>query len=167
MVAGVALMAVVGMLAGCGVSGLNFLQDDRLTITSPAERSQVELPVTVSWTVEGFEVTGRDGSSRVDAGFFALFLDRPPQPPGESLEWLVRDNLNCKRDPECPNDEYLAQQGIFSTEETSLEIERVPEPSSDVDRREFHAVTIVLLDGEGKRIGESAFIVEFEVDREA
>ena len=165
MVARTAPVILLGVLTGCGVIGLNFLQDQRVTITSPAERSQVELPVTVAWTVENFEVVGRDGSRRDDAGYFGLILDRPPPPPGRTQEWLVRDDLACNRDPECPNEEYLAQQGIYSTQETALSIENIPDPNPRLERREFHQVTVVLLNGRGERIGESAFIIEFEVKR--
>ena len=46
-------------------------------------------------------------------------------------------------------------------------IERLPLPSGDAQRRrEFHDVTIVLLNGRGERIGESAFVRQFEVDRD-
>lgn len=165
MVAGTALITLIGVLVGCGVRSLNFRQDDRVTITSPAERSQVEPPVTVAWTVENFEIVGRDGSRREDAGYFGLLLDRPPPPPGRTQEWLIREDLVCEADPECPNEEYLAQRGIHSTQETELTIESIPDPNPSLDRREFHQVTIVLLNGRGQRIGESAFIVEFEVKR--
>ena len=165
MVAGTTLMVLIGMLGGCGLQGLNFLQDDRVTITSPAERSQVEPPVTIAWTVKNFEIVGRDGSRREDAGYFGLLLDRPPPPPGRTQEWLVREDQVCEADPECPNEEFLAQRGIHSTQETALQIESIPDPTPHLDRREFHQVTIVLLNGRGERIGESAFIVEFEVKR--
>ena len=65
----------------------------------------------------------------------------------------------------CPNDEYLARFGINSTTQTSFTIENLVDPTPEDDRREFHEVTVVLLNGRGERMGESAFSVEFELNR--
>lgn len=160
------LTVVLLLVPACGVRGLNFQSDDRVTITSPDDREEVRLPVTVTWQVRDFEITGRDGSRRGDAGYFGVYVDRAPQPPSRTQEWLVRDDERCRSDPSCPNKDFLAQLEIHSTTRQTFTIERVAEPSSDaVRRREFHEVTIVLLNGRGERIGESAFTRQFEVDR--
>lgn len=151
--------------AACGISGLSFRQDTRLVITSPRDRAIVEVPVTVDWKVRDFNVTGRDGRRRTDAGYFGVFVDRPPIPPEETLAWLARDDAQCRLMPACPNDDYFRQINVFSTTETEITIERFPELSTDEDRRDFHEVVIVLLNGRGERIGESAFAVEFELKR--
>lgn len=161
------VILIVLALPSCGVSGLNFRQDERLTITAPGDRAKVDLPVTVEWRIDDFEVTGKDGSVRPDAGYFGVFVDRAPQPPEKTQEWLVRDDTNCRAAAICRDRDYLAQLNINSTTETSFVIERLPQPTSDAQRRrEFHEVTIVLLNGRGERIGESAFVRQFEVDRE-
>jgi hypothetical protein len=161
----VVLVLLAVALPACGVNGLNFREDERLTITAPGDRAKVELPVTVRWRVEDFEVTGDDGRNRRDAGYFGVFVDRAPQPPEKSLQWLVRDDQTCRGLPSCPDD-YLAQLNIHATTRTSFVIERLPAPSSTAQRRrEFHEVTVVLLNGRGERIGESAFTRQFEVDR--
>lgn len=161
-----ALVLLFIALPSCGVSGLNFREDDRVTIVAPEDRAEVQLPVTVRWSVRDFRVTGRDGSRRADAGYFGILVDRAPQPPDRTLEWLVRDDEECRSDPTCPNEEFLAELDIHSTTDTSFRIDRLPPPDEDaVRRREFHEVTIVLLNGRGERIGESAFIRQFEVDR--
>lgn len=150
-------------LSGCGVQGLNFVQDTRLEIVAPLERSQVTLPVTIAWEYRDFEATGPTERPSDDAGHFGVFVNRAPQPPGEPLEWLARDDASCGVEQGCPDDDWYARHGIFTTENTSFTVERVQRPAGD--RREFHSVTIVFLDGWGRRIGESAFAVQFEVVR--
>lgn len=162
-----AVAIALGVLSGCGVNGLNFAQDKRLTITAPEDRASVRLPVTVSWRVRDFEVTGPDGSARPDAGFYGIYVDRAPQPPGHTQAWLVRDDPNCRSNPSCLDRAFLQQANIHSTTDSSFTVERVTGPSSSAARRrEFHEVTIVLLNGKGERIGESAFTRQFEVNRE-
>lgn len=153
------------LLTGCGTTGLSFVRDDRVTITAPVDRAEVELPVTIRWEVEDFELSGRTGQVKKDAGYFGVLLDRSPPPPGEELGWLIRDDPVCKEDPACPNDDYLARRDIFSTTDTSIVIREVPEPAVGERSRQFHEVTVILLDGAGRRVGESAFSVEFEVPR--
>jgi hypothetical protein len=161
------VVVLLFLLPSCGVTGLNFEQDERLSITAPADRAEVRLPLTVTWDVTDFEVTGRDGARRDDAGYFGVYVDRAPQPPGKTQAWIVREDPRCRQTPGCPDETYLAQAHIYSTEKRLFTIDRLPQPSSDAPRRrEFHEVTIALLDGRGRRIGESAFIREFEVDRD-
>jgi hypothetical protein len=151
--------------AGCGVSGLSFVQDDRLSIVQPDDRDTVDLPMTVRWTIEDFRVTGRTGRALKDAGYFGVFVDRAPQAPGKTVESLASDDAGCKVDPNCPNEDYFATRGVFTTDDTELTIDFLPELTRG-DNRDFHELTVVLLNGEGERIGESAFQVEFEVARE-
>ncbi len=161
----VALVCALVSLWGCGANGLNFTQDKRVIIRAPVDRAKVTLPVTVKWQYHNFKVTGKDGSRRVESGYFGVLVDRPPQPPGKTLAWIVRNDQFCRRDPTCPNDNFLARFGINSTTQTSFTIETLVDPTPEDDRREFHEVTVVLLNGKGERIGESAFSVEFELDR--
>jgi hypothetical protein len=69
-------------------------------------------------------------------GSFAVFVDRAPQPPGRSVAWLFRNDDGC-----------------------------IPQLTGD-DVRERHEATVILLDEDGERSGESAFSVEFEIERE-
>lgn len=150
-----ALVAVV-LLGGCAFSGLSFRIDDRLTFVHPQDREQVTLPLTVDWEVTDFPA---DGS-------FVAFVDRSPMPPNQPVEWFAKDDETCRPADGCPDAEYLSSRNIFPTTESELTIENLPPPPSDqAARREFHEVTVVLVDAEGKRIGESAFSVEFEVIR--
>ena len=155
------------LMAGCAINGLNFVQDKRVTIVSPRDRAKVKLPVAIRWKVHDFRITGRDGSRRIDAGYFGVYIDQSPQSPEKTQASIVRNTEGCRLNPECPNKEYLASLNIHSTTETQFTIESIPEPRTDTAqrRREFHEVTVVLLNGRGERIGESAFKLEFEVDR--
>lgn len=153
------LAVLAALLAGCAVSGLAFRVDDRVEITHPEDRASVTLPVTITWTVDGFDVAGPD------AGRFGVFVDRAPQPPGEGLDWFARDDDSCRPEDGCPDAEYFRQRQIHATSDTSFVIDALPPPSTSRGP-ERHEVTIVLLDGDDRRIGESAFHVEFEVDRE-
>lgn len=117
-------------LGGCTSDGLAFRVDERVTITTPADRSTVELPLRLAWTVNGFD------------GSFAVFVDRAPMRPGGM---------------------FVPQRGAYTTTETELILEDVERDTDD--RRERHTATIVLLDDTGRRVGESAFDVDFEVER--
>jgi hypothetical protein len=142
---------------GCGVQGLNFRQDTRLEIYEPEDRAtDLELPIAIDWEITDFDITGPGGPAREDAGYFAVFVDRRPQPPGQPLAWLARDDETCVEARGCPNEEYFADRGVHTTTDTEFVLESLP----DTDDY-FHEVTVILLDSEGKRLGESAFAVEF------
>lgn len=159
------LLCVVLATAGCRLQGLNFLEDTRVQIVAPGDREQVALPLTLEWDVTDFSIAGPDeiGAPDADAGYFGIFFDRSPPPPGEPLSWLARDDGSCVAARGCPDAEWFEQRRIYTTTDTSFIIDQLPARSDD--RREFHEVTIVLLDPSGRRIGESAFAVEFEVVR--
>lgn len=158
------LVLTATMIAsGCGARGLNFVEDPRLTIVSPADRAEVSLPLTIEWEVTDFAVTGPDGTSSRDAGYFGVFVDRAPQPPGRTLAWLARNDESCVAAQGCPDEAWFDRHDIHATQDTSFTIAALP--ARPGDQREFHEVTVVLLDGRGQRIGESAWAVEFQVLR--
>ncbi len=153
-------------LAACIPEGLAFVQDRRVEIVRPEESTTVTLPVTFEWrVVRDFEVTGPDGGSREDAGYFGLFLDQSPVPPGKPLSWVARDDLACQSRPGCPDETYLADHQIWSTSDTSFTLEHLPDLDT-ASGTETHEFTVVLLDGTGKRIGESAWFVTFHYQRQ-
>lgn len=161
--AGLALPLLMGLPA-CGVRGLSFIADDRVSIVSPKDRATVELPMRVKWEVEDFRVSGRTGRVEKDTGYFAVFVDRAPQPPGRTVESLAAGDSACEVDPACPDEAYFASRGVYTTSETELIIDFIPDLAQG-DNRDLHELTVVLLNGKGERIGESAFRVEFEVGR--
>jgi hypothetical protein len=160
------LAGLCAVLSGCVPQGLAFRTDTRLTIVEPEHRSEVTLPVTLEWDIRDFEIVepGADVAGDRDAGYFAVFVDTTPMPPGKSLRWIARDDSSCREADGCPDEEYLAARGIYTTTETRIVLDQLPRGSRD-DRRERHRATIVLLDPSGARIGESAFEVAFDLDR--
>ena len=153
-----AVAAVLLMTAsGCGFSNLTFRQDDSLRFLTPDDRAEVTLPLTVRWAVEDFEVGP-------GAGSFAVFVDRAPQPPGKPLEWLARDDDSCRASDGCPDEVWYADRDVYPTTDTRLTIEQLPARSDD--RRELHEVTVVLLDEQGRRVGENGWTLEFQVVRD-
>lgn len=151
-------------LTACDISRLQFKNDHRLTFEAPKARSKVTTPFTISWTMKDFAATGLDGSTGKDHGVFAVFVDRAPMPVGKDLTWIGHKDTSCKRDPRCPDAEYLAAKGIYITQATSITIETLP-PVPDGVGDERHYVNVVLLDGTGHRIGETGWYREFKTKR--
>jgi hypothetical protein len=151
----VALLA----LGGCAMQGLSFRVDDRVDLREPADREEIALPYTFRWDVHDVEPTG--GSGR-----FALFLDRTPMAPGRSADSLLSDEqeARCAGDPACTA-EALAADGVWLTDDTELTVDSV---AADPDDRpsDLHRMTLVLLDEDGRRRGESAFSVEFRLEEQ-
>ena len=158
--------AVFLLFPACRMSGLAFRQDQRVTITSPVERADVHLPVRLSWSIRNFTPTGADGSRTKDRGLFAIFIDRAPQPPGEPFAWFFRREPGCRRVAECLTAERLEALGIYQTKDTTFDLAQIGRragvPKGEED---FHEVDVVLLDGSGRRIGESGDSVSFRLLR--
>lgn len=162
------VVALLGILVagGCRFQGIALRQDQRVKLVSPDFREQVTLPVTIDWTVEDFEVTGPGGQPSDDSGYFGVFIDTDPQPPGEGLEYFSRDDVECRNSKRCLTRDYLAQRGVYTTSDTEITIEQIaPAPGVNVERgeRDLHEVTIVLLDAQGRRIGEGSWSTTFEL----
>jgi hypothetical protein len=149
-----ALVVVALLTQGCAVNGLSFSQDDRVDIQAPTTNATVRLPFEVRWTATDFD------------GRYAVFFDRTPMRPDQPLRSLVSTNDPCRARRGCPDAAWLADRSIFVTAETSIRIEDLPEERSTSRAKDRHELTIVLLDDDGRRSGESAFIREFIVDRE-
>lgn len=161
------LSSILGLalLTSSCASGLAFVQDDRVEIIAPESHEKVTLPVTVRWRVDGFRITGRDGGSDPNAGYFGVFVDRAPVPPGKALNWIARDDRHCLASPGCPDELYLADRDTYSTDQTFFTFAQLPD--QDAYRgHETHEVSVVLLDGTGRRIGESAWYITLRYDRD-
>lgn len=164
------LLAVSLLLSGCVSQGLAFRLDKRLTITAPPNRSAVSLPLTVRWQIKDFAVIAPGSTAsgpRDKVGYFGVFVDGTPQPPGKTLAWIAHKDRSCRASDGCPNAEYLAARNIYSTSSMSITFPQLPRISVDNNTKERHHVTIILLDPQGRRIGESAFQVDFTLLRKA
>jgi len=159
------LVAAVALLAqGCTPHGLAFVKDQRVDVVTPDSHATVHLPVTVRWTVHDFRVTGHDGSSNPDTGYFGVFVDRAPVPPGKPLSWVAHGDQLCLATPGCPDKQYMRDHDTYATTDTSFTLRQLPDLSA-YHGHELHEVTIVMLDGDGIRIGEQAWYVDFKYDR--
>jgi hypothetical protein len=85
-------------------------------------------------------------------------------PVGKDLKWLARKDEGCKRDPRCPDAAYLKDRSIFLTTGTSVTLDVLPAAPDGVGD-EQHYATVVLVDGTGHRIGESAWYRPFTSKR--
>lgn len=161
-----ALMLVLTLVltsAGCG-HDLQFVADHRLHVDTPRPRHLVTVPVTIAWHSRKFTVLGPTGDHRRDRGYFAVFLDRAPMPADRDLRWFARNDRTCRATEGCPSTDYLSRRRVFTTTDPSITFEHLPLPASHKGV-EDHTVTIVLLDGAGRRIGESAWHVDFRYRR--
>lgn len=159
-----ALFVVVLLAPACLPKGLAFVKKDTLVVVEPKSHSTVTTPVTIRWRPNGFDVTGPDGRSRRDAGYFGVFVDRAPVPAGKPLQWIAHTDRICRARPGCPDTTYLADHDTYGTADTSLLLETLPDQNA-YRGREHHEVAIVLLDGRGRRIGEAAWFVDFSYHR--
>ena len=155
------------LMAGCTLD-VSFVDDERVTVLAPADRSTLPQPVEVAWSVTGFEVTGPAPVDTDESGYFAVFVDRNPVRPGKLLSSIGDDDPSCRRSPDCPDEAYLNSKGVFTTTEAALVLPPLVDtrPRERPETKDWHEVTIVPVSGVGRRIGESAASVRFVVDRE-
>lgn len=127
-------------LTGCGP--YLFRQSDRVAITYPVIYSTVREPLTIRWRASDF-------SAPAD-GHFALFIDRDPMPPGSGIDYFD------SRD----------RDGIHVLDASSFHVDVMArQVGVDPAEQDHHDVTVVLLDRDGKRLGEYAAFTEFTVRR--
>ena len=137
-------LCCVGILAtlamtGCG-NDLLFRNDHRITILSPANFDTVSQPLTVRWSARGF-TTPTDGH-------FVAFFDLSPPSPGDTI------------DSYSPTD----RQWIRTVDQTEVTAPPLPtDGTAPAAVRDHHEVTVILVDRSGRRIGETAGFVEFDV----
>jgi hypothetical protein len=132
------LTLAVALLPACAFNHIDLVQDHRVHITAPAEQQHVRLPVTISWRTDGL------ASNR-----FAVFVDRRVIKPGAALTGDAT---------------YLREHGVYVVDADSLTIPFLPDRRLTGINRDFHTVTVVILDGD-HRSGESAFTRDFVIDR--
>jgi len=155
--------------AGCGIAhpqDLNFTVDQRLQFQAPPARALVTAPVTVHWTMSGFRVEpAGTAPAGPDAGYFAVFVDRAPIRPGQTMRAVATGDELCLHQRGCPDAGYLAARRIYTTTTTSLTLPQIPPLSGNVERVQYHTVTVVLMDTSGHRIGESAWELDLRMQR--
>jgi hypothetical protein len=156
---------VAALLLATACSGsMQYKNDHRIAITAPKNRSDVSVPFTVRWTYKDFRVTGATPAADRTAGYFAVFIDRSPMPAGQDMRWLARSDRSCAKTQGCPDAQYLADHHVFTTSDPQLTVSTLPSTNIRT-ATERHEVTVVLLDGTGHRIGESAWYVAVNYKR--
>ena len=153
--------------AGCGTTGLqdfNFRVDHRLQFLSPPDRALVGAPLRVEWRMSGFAVQA-EGSAppQRDAGYFAVFVDRAPIRPDQTMRSVASRDPQCLHTPGCPDPAYLQQRQIYLTTSPSVTLEQIPPLAGDDESIQLHTITVVLMDTAGHRIGESAWEVDVRI----
>jgi hypothetical protein len=152
------LVLVSLLVGGCAVHGLTFVEDDRVHITTPRDRAEVTVPFRLGWAAEDLPAGQR----------YAVLVDRTPPPTGKPLAWLFRSRDDCKGPigrAACGKPDYLAEQGVLLTRSREVSIDEVEDLTGDDRKRAFHEVTIVLVDGNGTRVGEGSWSREVEIEQ--
>lgn len=156
------ILAVMIGASSCAVHGLEFVTDSSVTITSPLNRADVRPPFMISWRVHEASLAGQIADGR-QPGYFAVFIDRTPVRPGQSLK-VITDHV-CQQTPGCPGPAYLAQLNVYLTRGTSLTVTTLPDlvpPGSLPNRLDYlHQATIVMVNRQLQRIGEASFSINF------
>lgn len=135
--------AVAGVVGLSGCQGqLLFRNDHRVTIESPANFATVTLPVTIRWQARDF--------TPPSSGRFLVFVDRSPQPPGDSINDFPASD----------------RAGIYTVDGNEIRLSVFArDPQAPPAEQDHHEVTVILVGPDGRRIGETAGFVEFDVRR--
>jgi len=156
LVTSLSLGACVAIVAsGCGIDGLDFRADTRLSITSPSDRSAVTVPFLLEWELQ-------DPGER-DSAFAVLVNVSPPRagaPITDLLPESQQDRASC--DAECQF-AALAARGITVTSAEELEFTVLPRRTGmSADRARRHTITVIVLDQQGRRVGEVADSIDVD-----
>lgn len=160
-------VALLGVCAtGCATSfkGLEFHNDNRMTVVSPKADTLVKLPATLQWRMQDFTVAGPHRAPVNDHfGYFAIFVDRSPVKPGQTLAAVNSSVASCQHGNLCNSRSYLANEQIYTTTKDHLKLQTVSDLPGNNLSEQYHTATIVLMNTAGHRIGESAWSVEFKL----
>ncbi|MDT3439957.1 MULTISPECIES: hypothetical protein [unclassified Pseudofrankia] len=149
-----ALAVAAGVLTGCRVTGLVFT-GGQIRITSPGASSTVsELPMKITWTA---------GSLARPGDQFAVFLDQPTIRPGQNVLKLVPES--CRNLPTCSREQFLKQVKVWITKSPALVLDSIPRANPIGNDREYHSVTVVVVDKSLKRVGEQFASIDFIYQR--
>ena len=164
--AGATLLACSVVLSGCtNYSQLQFTNDKRLHFLAPKNESVQKAPVVLTWTMSDFTVAGQ-GQAPVSrhTGYFAIFIDRSPVKPGQSLKSLDSTDHTCRTTPACPTASFLSGIQVYTTTQDSYTLPTV-NSTGGTGKFQRHAAVIVLIDTSGHRIGESSWEVDFKLPK--
>lgn len=145
-------LTCVATLSGCSdYTALAYHQDRSLHFTAPPARTLVKVPFTLRWEQPASPATS-----------YAVFIDRAPVRPGHSLRDVAGKDEACKKNPACPDAQYLADRGVYVTTDSELTLTSVA-PLTSQESIQLHDAVVVMLDARGRRIGESGWRLEFKL----
>jgi hypothetical protein len=166
----VLLVAVlVTLTSACGVAhpgDLSYRTDKRLHFLAPKARTVVKTPIDVRWSISDFTVQAPGSAPASEkAGYFAVFVDRAPIKPKETMRVVAKRDEVCLHRPGCPDESYLEDRRIYTTTSYGLTLEQIPPIAGDTERIQLHQITVILMDTTGHRIGESAWQLDVRMRR--
>ena len=147
------------LLSGCSqfaLHGLAFRDEQVVRITWPRHRARVHAPFDLRWR----RVRAPPAGAR-----YEVLVDRSPQPPGEAPAWLARGDDTCRAALGCPDSSWYAARGVYFTSSDTMTIPFVASTRAERSST-LHDAIVVVVDRDGRRIGESAALVEFRIVRE-
>lgn len=157
------LIGLASVCAACGFTRtdapVSFKADHRLSFESPDQEDDVHIPVHLDWKVKDFPL--RHGNH------FAVFIDKAPV--GEHRTVRIRlCTEGEKLPPQLGTDRKICKdelQRIYLSDDTSLTL-KCFQPRFDAPKRlrNTHTATVVLVDGQDRRIGQASTTVRFHVD---
>jgi hypothetical protein len=127
------VVPALATLVGCGVHDLALREDDRVSITSPGDGDDVRLPLTVRWTAHDLDGGGAHGTT------FGIVIDEALPRPGK-----------------------VPDEHVLRTTRTSIVLDQLGS-SNRPGGRGGHVITIIRLDGEGRRQGEGAWRIRIDL----
>jgi hypothetical protein len=160
---------LLAFATACGIahpSELAYRTDERLRFVTPQARTLIHVPTDVRWAIRDFQVRA-PGSAPPSkhAGYFAVFVDRAPIKPDETMRVVAKKDEVCLHRPGCPDESYLEDRQIYTTTSSGLTLEQIPPIAGDTERIQVHLITVILMDTSGHRIGESAWALEVRMRR--
>jgi len=162
-------VALLALLTGCGLThlqNLNFRVDQRLHFVGLKDRANVHLPLTIRWQMSDFTVTAQGAAPPTrKAGYFALFVDRPPIRPGQTMKAICKADPFERGDSNCPNAAYLDSKLVYPTTSDSVTLDSIPNLPGNKDKKQLHTFIVVLMDPSGRRMGESAWELDLRLPR--
>ena len=148
------VMLCASALTGCRAHDLEFVKERPVQLLVPAENARVSLPFELHWSTRG------GGSSRV-----AVIFDQPTMAAGQTLLSLVPRLDPCRGDAGCPDADWLHDHYIYVCSGSTVSVAQLPDLRKGRRSTDVHQATIVAIDDSGRRLNESAAILNFTVER--
>jgi hypothetical protein len=161
-----AALACVLAMSSCQQSGLHFKAPNALRIVRPGNLATVRLPFVVVWSAGSTGPPPPSGTGATNS--YAVFIDTPPMPPGETVQYFARGDPSCQHTAGCPNASYLRNKNVFLTSQRRLVVPGLADtrPTGRKSSDDRHQITIIPLGPGGRRIGDGFYTITVFVNRQ-